>query len=256
MKKLVIGDDSYERIFLLRKNYLLKYSPVDVKAWELLMKKNLSFVNCPIKVDELDKDDSNRCNVTNCKSKIILPFLTDYKALSFETFTPSISDEEFLKLWKRNVILLRELHDNDIVHGDIYGKNIMINDKLDIQFIDLDAMIIGDMISIEHGLAEEKEDYTWDEFKQVGRYEDKVSLMGMYLYYLCLGKFSSNIVALDNIFRYIHLLGFSEEMELELISYMIEDKEIDDNYYFEDMIDELIRMGYEKSFSKKRKLIH
>ena len=62
MKKLVIGDDSYERIFLLRKNYLLKYSPVDVKAWEILMKKNLSFVNCPIKVDELDKDDSSRCN--------------------------------------------------------------------------------------------------------------------------------------------------------------------------------------------------
>ena len=132
----------------------------------------------------------------------------------------------------------------------------MINDKLDIQFIDLDAMIIGDMISMEHGLAEEKEDYTWDEFKQVGRYEDKVSLMGMYLYYLFLGKFPPNIVALDNIFRYIHLLGFSEKMELELISYMIEDKKVDDNYYFEDMIDELIKMGYERSFSKKRKLIH
>ncbi len=80
--------------------------------------------------------------------------------------------------------------------------------------------------------------------------------MGMYLYYLFLGKFPPNIVALDNIFRYIHLLGFSEEMELELISYMIEDKKVDDNYYFEDMIDELIKMGYERSFSKKRKLIH
>lgn len=256
MKKLVIGDDSYERIFLLRKNYLLKYSPVDVKAWELLMKKHLPFVNCPIKVDELDKDDSSRCNVTNCKSKIILPFLSGYEALSFETSTQNISDEDFLKLWKRNIILLRKLHDNDIIHGDIYGKNIMINNKLDIQFIDLDAMIIGDMISMEHGLAEEKDDYSWNEFKQVGRYEDKVSLMGMYLYYLCFSKFPLNIVGLHNIFKYIHLLGFSEEMELELISYMIEDKEIDDKYYFEDMIDELIKMGYERRFSKKRKLIH
>lgn len=251
---LVINGDPYDRIFLLKKNYLLKYSPVDVKAWELLMKKNLSFVNCPIKVDVLDKDDSRKCNVRNYKSKIILPFLAGYEAISFETFTHSISDEDFLKLWKRNVILLRELHDNDIVHGDIYGKNIMINDKLDIQFIDFDAMIIGDMISMEQGLDDDY--YTLDEIKQTGRYVDKFHIMGMYLYYLCLGKFSSDIVVLDDIFKCIHLLGFIEEMELELISYMIGDKEIDDNYYFEDMIDELIKMGYERNFMKKRKLIH
>ncbi len=254
MEKLFYNGNEYDRIFIWGEDYFLKYSPVEIAAWNLFKDKNLSFVNIPKDVYKLNDNEKNNQLFINCKSKIVLPVLKGYKTLDTEQFTCYISDEEFLKLWKRNILLLKEMHNSDIIHGDIYSKNIMINNDLDIQFIDFDALIIENMVSNEHCFDEEH--YSIDSIKQYGRYEDKTSLMGMYLSYLCYGKFSSNIVALDNFFSNLHFLGFSEEMEMELISYIIKDKKIIDNYYFEDMVDELIKMGYERKYVKKHNLIH
>ena len=42
------------------------------------------------------------------------------------------------------------MHEKNIYHGDLYSKNIMINNDLDISFIDFDSAIIDNIVSEEN----------------------------------------------------------------------------------------------------------
>lgn len=66
-----------------------------------------------------------------------------------------LNTKEVLCLYKKMANLLKQMHNNGIIHSDINATNIMINEDLDIKFIDFDASIIDNYISRENIYSDE-----------------------------------------------------------------------------------------------------
>ena len=237
MQNLKIHETTYSKIFKLDEGTLVKYSLVKKSAWETLKAKNISFINSPRKILPLTAEEKNK--YPSCKSKIVLPFLTEYETLHSEKVTKKFNAEEIIKLIEKIAKLIKYLHKNNICHGDIYSENIMINKALNINFIDLEAMIIDNYISQENTYYDKKG--TFENKKKLTLINDKLSLFSLLLYYLSNGTFYNQM----NDYVELTNLNLPKYIKQELSSYQLKAQEPKTDYYFEDILTELLKIGYE-----------
>lgn len=83
------------------------------------------------------------------KTKIVLGFVMDYVSADFIPLAAFFNVQNCRKLkidfdWKKNVLnkmlhAISQAHKNNIVIGDLSGLNVLVNEKGDIRFIDVDA---------------------------------------------------------------------------------------------------------------------
>ncbi len=244
MNNLVIDDFTYYRIYIDSPGKLIKYSSIEVNAWKILQDKNLNFINKPISVFELDSEEKN--SFPYCKSKIYLPILTDYKTLIDSPYMKGLDTKEVLCLYKKMATLLKKMHNSEIIHSDINATNIMINEDLDIKFIDFDASIIDSYISRENIYLDEN--FSKSEIIINSIVDDKIELLIMFLYYLANGYFEFNED------RYINFssLNLNNNIIKELRAYISGKIKPINDYYFEDIVDDLLKLGYESPKCKRK----
>ena len=69
------------------------------------------------------------------------------------------------------------------------------------------------------------------------------------MYYLINGNFKKSISIDSN----VNVLGMPDNIEKEINAYIVGEAEPSSNYYFIDMIDELLKIGYESRVLSLRK---
>lgn len=245
MKKLIYHGLEY-RILKQDENTLLKLSTPPPEVWEKFVEKNISHVNNPI---QYRSSEPNDLELFDCKGRkkryrsvITLPFLTGYKTLYDTIFPDTYTTKDILKICKNNLLILQEIHQKHVCHGDLYSVNIMINEEDDLQFIDFDALLIDDYLSPENTtFPNEKGDYFYPAVTA-----DKEALFSLYISYLTYGnfKFLSDHLNYD-------ALGFNKQYQ-EAIEEVYKNGETPIDYYYIDFIDYLISTNYEspKIYSK------
>ena len=232
MEKFVSDGEVYNNLFKLD-DIILKYSYQSVDAWKALSNKNLSFLNIPIFCSLLSSDE--RIKFNNCSSKVYLPYLNGYSTLYGNSNFSFISDEKVLLLFKNILLLVKNMHDNCVFHGDMFSRNIMINDDLDVCFIDLDACIVDNIISFENTYSEDL--ISLDKKKNLTMIDDKMGVFNLLLYYFINGNFN---VGVDYDIDYNKLV-FSSELSDEVKSYGMGNVPSDD-YYFLDIVHKCIHI--------------
>lgn len=242
MQNIVYNGNTYKRIFIKDENTLIKISSLDVKDWKYLKEKSLVFLNTPTKIAGLNPKEKKYFPTAN--SKIALPYLNSYQTLY--NFQNKLDLKQVLLLFRRILNLTKEMHQNNIIHSDLYASNIMVNNSLDISFIDFDQSIINNKISIDNVYYEE--DIAIDEKKKLAMMDDKLDVLSILLYYLIYGNYQKDI----NFNVNVKDLVLPNILQKELISYLDRKQEIKNNYYFEDIIDELVSL--DEIPSKKKKL--
>lgn len=249
MEKLVYEGETYSTLFRTDENTLMKYSHLDMEAAKLLMTINLDYLNNPLKAEYLNKKEKEHYNKRfDYKIKMFLPFLKEFIPLFSENITNTMYTESILKLIRRILLLSKDMHSNDIFHSDMNPKNIMINRNLDIVFIDLDLAIIGKYVSICNPCYNDK--CSLDEKKRISRMEDKKDILRLLLHYLVNANFRKNdldYINLSKIYLPDEIRKEFEELQKSIC--------INDDYYFIDIIDELLKKGYESPTIIKRKVM-
>lgn len=239
MEKVEYEGEIYSNLFRVNDGTLMKYSHLEIEAVLLLMVLNLMYLNTPVKFSKLTDEESKEHNgIFEYKSKIYVPYLEGYTPLYSETITYSMYTEEILKLVRRIILLIKDMHEHGVIHSDLNPKNIMINEYLDINFIDLDQAIIGDYVSNENVVA--NDNITLNEKKHICKVSDKQDILSLLLYYLLHGNFrKDDFMSVD-----VKNIMLRKNLEEEL-SDIQRRNDINDSYYFLDIIDELLRIGYE-----------
>ena len=138
------------------------------------------------------------------------------------------------------------MHQNNIIHSDLFASNIMVNNSLDISFIDFDQSIINNHVSCENIYYEDC--ISLNEKKRLAMIDDKLDVLAILLYYLIYGNYQKDI----NFNLDLKDLVLPNILQRELISYLDRKQEIKRDYYFEDIIDELVSL--DEIPSKKKKL--
>lgn len=245
MDNLEYRNHTYKNIFKYSDDILIKYSSLDYNLWNELNKKHLSYINNPIKVEEVTKEEKK---LYRCNSKVYLPFLKDYKTFYYETFTKNLSTKEILMLMKKNLLILKTMHSNNVIHTDIHSDNLMINKDLNIKFIDFDyAIINNEPIPLEDEFLSKRE---YMIKRAVKRNLDKVDILDMYMYYLVNGDFRKDITSFTN----IESLKLQKYIKEEINTYISLKRKPNRNYYFIDIINELISSGFESNVLELRKV--
>ena len=244
MQNLVYNNDKYSNIFEYSPKVLMKYSRLPIYNWQILVSKNLKYLNIPIEVNELSKDEENKFR--DYKSKVFLPKLIGFQTLFNETYTQNLSTKDILLLLRKNLIILRYLHKNGVIHGDLFSHNIMINSDLELCLIDFDASIIDSNIPEENVYYEE---LILDKSKiSLTRAGDKTDILDLYMYYLIHGDFKKGDIEISDISK----LGLKKDLEKEIQAYVSRDTKPNLNCYFLDIVDEFLKIGYESKVLEKR----
>ena len=242
MQNIVYNGSTYKRIFIKDENTLIKFSSLDIKDWQYLKEKSLVFLNTPTKIAGLNPKEKKYFPTAN--SKIALPYLNSYQTLY--NFQNQLDLKQVLLLFKRILNLTKEMHQNNIIHSDLYASNIMVNNSLDISFIDFDQSIINNHVSCENIYYEDC--ISLKEKKKLAMIDDKLDVLAILLYYLIYGNYQKDI----NFNLDLKDLVLPNILQRELISYLDRKQEIKRDYYFEDIIDELASL--DEIPSKKKKL--
>ena len=242
MQNIVYNVSTYKRIFIKDENTLIKISSLDVKDWKYLKEKSLVFLNTPTKIARLNPKEKKYFPTAN--SKIALPYLNSYQTLY--NFQNQLDLKQVLLLFKRILNLTKEMHQNNIIHSDLYASNIMVNNSLDISFIDFDQSIINNHVSCENIYYEDC--ISLKEKKRLATIDDKLDVLAILLYYLIYGNYQKDI----NFNLDVKDLVLPNVLQRELVSYLDRKQEIKRDYYFEDIIDELVSL--DEIPSKKKKL--
>lgn len=230
------------RLFLFN-NIIIKYSAQNIEAWEKLVNKNISFINTPIEYSKLTALEKK--HYINCESKIKLPYLNNYYTLYNLPFIKQVTKKDILLLMKKMLLYLKIMHDKNVFHGDLYSKNIMLDNDLNISFIDFDASIIDNIVSEENTYCI---DYLSLEEKKIKTaVEDKKSIFMMLCYYLVNNNFSADISYRIDIDRLI----LPKYLSSEIKSY-INERTPNYNYYYMDIIDELLSYEYNNKINVKK----
>lgn len=245
MKNLIYNGDEYNRIFVGDNQVLIKYSMIPMNIWIMLKNKKIDFINTPLEMFNLEKKEKQSFPLY--ESKIILPYLIEYKTLYNENYTNLLNTEQMLKQLKEILLKIKYMHTKNIFHTDLFADNIMINKNFDIIFIDLDQMIIDEFISEENVFY--LDDISFEEKKKMSRTQDKVDILNLYMYYLINGDFRKNISFDTDVTKTNMPINIKKEID----AYILGKIEPLDNYYFIDIIDELIKIGYETPVLAKRK---
>ena len=236
MKNFTVHDINYTRIIKKNNTTLIKYSPVEKQGWLILQSKNIKFINTPIKIKELTPEEKIHFKYT--KSKIELPYLKNYETLGHNKELNNLTTKQLLLLIQKITQKIKQMHKAHIYHTDIHSENIMIN-KQDIKLIDLDAMLIENYISPENVFIED--DLTFQEKQNKSQEEDKQSILNLLLYYLKKGTFQ------DQMNDYIDLynLNMPKDIKQEILAYQQQRMIPKPEYYYEDILEELLRQKYE-----------
>ena len=242
MQNIVYNGNTYKRIFIKDENTLIKISSLDIKDWKYLKEKSLVFLNTPTKIARLNPKEKKYFPTAN--SKIALPYLNNYQTLY--NFQNQLDLKQVLLLFRRILNLTKEMHQNNIIHSDLYASNIMVNNSLDISFIDFDQSIINNKVSIDNVYYEE--DIALDKKKNLAIIDDKLDVFSILFYYLIYGNYQKDI----NFNLDVKDLVLPNILQRELVSYLNRKQEIKRDYYFEDIIDELVSL--DEIPSKKKKL--
>ena len=242
MQNIVYNGSTYKRIFIKDENTLIKISSLDVKDWKYLKEKSLVFLNTPTKIAGLNPKEKKYFPTAN--SKIALPYLNSYQTLY--NFQNKLDLKQVLFLFKRILTLVKKMHQNNIIHSDLFASNIMVNNSLDISFIDFDQSIINNHVSCENIYYEDC--ISLKEKKKLAMIDDKLDVLAILLYYLIYGNYQKDI----NFNLDLKDLVLPNILQRELISYLDRKQEIKRDYYFEDIIDELVSL--DEIPSKKKKL--
>lgn len=242
MQNIVYNGNTYKRIFIKDENTLIKISSLDIKDWKYLKEKSLVFLNTPTKIAGLNPKEKKFFPTAN--SKIALPYLNSYQTLY--NFQNKLDLKQVLLLFKRILNLTKEMHQNNIIHSDLYASNIMVNNNLDISFIDFDQSIINNHVSCENIYYEDC--ISLKEKKRLATIDDKLDVLAILLYYLIYGNYQKDI----NFNLDLKDLVLPNILQRELVSYLDRKQEIKRDYYFEDIIDELVSL--DEIPSKKKKL--
>ncbi len=250
MKNIEYNGDKYKNIFELDDETLLKYSIQNKENWEYLIehKKELPFLNIPTKVEDLN-DEEKSIYEASCgsKTKIYLPYLKKYTTLYNETITNDFYTEDILKLMKKILNLVKIMHDKKVIHADLHSGNIMINKNLDISFIDLDLSIINNKQSRFNYYFN---DDTLENFIKYTKTNDKIDILNLLLHYLMNANFKKNNLH-NEVIKDIML----PNNILSEFRNILDTENISDDYYFNDLIDELLHIGYESPIIIKRKVL-
>lgn len=236
-----------ERITKINDNYILKYSPKSVEDWALLCKKDMPYANLPVKVEKLTKDEKEKYPYQ--QSKIILPFYKNHKNFVEEEFTSSLTTQDILNLFNKNLSFLKDMHSKDVCFVDLHPRNLMLDSDFDIKFVDFDSSIVDgryiDEIPNLHdcGNVQEMEKY----FKM----KDKLALFTIYLNYLCVGSFKPN----NHLKIFMMSAGFDEETISKILLMYENNNLIKPGYYFEDIINKLVGRQYESPKLMMRRYI-
>lgn len=236
MKNFTVHDTNYTRIIKKNNTTLIKYSPVEKQGWLILQSKNIKFINTPTKIKELTPEEKIHFKYT--KSKIELPYLQNYETLGHNKELNNLTTKQLLLLIQKITQKIKQMHKANIYHTDIHSENIMIN-KQDIKLIDLDAMLIENYISPENVFIEDN--LTFQEQQNKSQEEDKQSILNLLLYYLKKGTFQ------DQMNDYIDLynLNLPKDIKQEISAYQQKRIIPKQEYYYEDILEELLRQKYE-----------
>ncbi len=253
MKNLVVHQETYQRIKIKDSKTLIKYSPVSKKGWDILKAKNIKFLNIPTKVEPLSQEEKRIYKYQ--QTKIELPYLKDYETLGHSKELENLTTKELLIFTKELTKRIKQMHKQNIYHTDIHSENIMTKNK-DIQIIDLDAVLVEDYISNEN--IYEEEDMSFKEKQLFSQTEDKLSIIRLLLYYLQKGTFK------DQMHDYIDLdtLNLPKNIKKEISAHQLSQIIPNKDYYYEDIIEELLKIGYEspklitKKWIKQNKKFH
>ena len=242
MQNIIYNGSTYKRIFIKDENTLIKISSLDVKDWKYLKEKSLVFLNTPTKIAGLNPKEKKFFPTAN--SKIALPYLNSYQTLY--NFQNKLDLKQVLLLFRKILNLTKEMHQNNIIHSDLYASNIMVNNNLDISFIDFDQSIINNKVSIDNVYYEDC--ISLKEKKKLAMIDDKLDVLAILVYYLIYGNYQKDI----NFNLDVKDLVLPNILQRELVSYLDRKQEIKRDYYFEDIIDELVSL--DEIPSKKKKL--
>jgi len=236
MESFIAHDTNYIRIIKKDDNTLIKYSPVSKDGWEKIKEKNLKSLNTPIKIETLSQEE--RQNHWDLQTKIELPYLKHHETLEYNQSLRNLTTKQLLLLMKEIIEKVKQMHKAEIYHTDLHSGNIMI-DKKDIKIIDLDAVLVSNYISPEN--IHKEDDISFEEKIKLSKDDDKISILNLLLYYLKKGTFQDQM----NDFIDIQSLDFPKNIKKEIIAYQLGRADIDQDYYYEDIIEELIKKGYE-----------
>lgn len=248
MKKVVIGTKKYDNLYHKNKESLLKISILPIEVWESFCNKKLKFVNSPTEYHEITKQEKRLYHIkqnTNKKSIVTLPYLHGYQTLCDTIFENTFTTKDILQLLKKNMNILKHIHQKNITHGDIHGSNIMINKKHDIEFIDWDLGTYDEYISEENTFFDDK----ISDKEKINRtiHQDKLDLLLLYFSYLSSGDFT----------HYLDKDYLSLSMQHKnALNEFIKEKTTSQDYYYIDFIDDLINTDYQAPIIYKRNLLH
>ena len=125
----------------------------------------------------------------------------------------------------------------------------MINKNEELCFIDLDASIIDEYVSSEN-IYYTDGSLDISEKKEKTRNDDKVGLFAMYVAYLVEGEF----MRFSDMHIDIRKTGIDYETQREINAYINELSVPSNDYYFEDIVDNLISKGYESPNCKVKRM--
>ena len=242
MKNVTYNDITYDRLYYRDDKSLTKVSVIPEQIWKKFCDKKLQHVNNPTEYHNITKTDRKIYSIDNGytlyekKSIITLPYLNDYKTLYQTKFEDIYTTKDILLLLKKNLEILKNIHQKGISHSDIQAHNIMINQNKDIEFIDFDSLIIDNYISDENVFLEDGDKL--EEKIRKTKVMDKVDLFDLYFSYLATGNFKNNgefkisDLQLKGIYR-------------QAIYDFHNDKNMSEDYYYFDFIDGLISEEYQ-----------
>ncbi len=239
MENLKTSERTYYNVFVYSDDLLKKYSAIEANIWNKLKEKNLPFVNAPSKASKLNEE--NQKKLPGYKSVIYLPFLKNYETLENGKTTDKLDTKSLLEIFKDSMEKLKELHRSGICHCDIHGRNIMINENLDIKFIDFESMII-DFYVPKEPLFLLNSNLNSEEIIKKAKNKDKIDMLKIFIWYLQNGTFNNQlfgeISSIEN-------LEFDKSIKKELENVLFTLQGVKDDYYFLDIIDYLQKEGYE-----------
>lgn len=217
---------------------LLKLVPNSVEYYSRLREKNLDHCNLPIDIYEVNSAfiSSDRLG-RECKCAITIPLLVDYVNMDVCDAFLNMRTTDMLKLLKKQMLSLKSIHNNKVYHGDISSMNILMNQKLDYQFIDFDLGSVDSCISVLNVYKDDPDNFTRNMTNC-----DKLDLLFIYLKRL-LGIKQSCGIECERL-KYL----FMPEKIIDLIVKYAKYKNIPNDYYFIDIIDYLIESKYDSYF--------
>lgn len=244
MKNFQTKEIVYPRIYQKSDKELIKYSPAQKEAWIALQQKNIPFLNTPTKIEDLTKEEQKKHPETKCK--ITIPYLKDYNTLGDDTNLNNLTTKELLILIKKIITITKKMHQQNIYHTDIHSENIMTKNE-NIVLIDLDAMIIENYISKENIYEDQTIPFESKITQSIN--DDKLSILSLLLYYLKNATFKNQMGDYIDLYH----LKLPKQIEQELSAYQLKQTIPNKNYYYEDIINELIKTKYQSPILKRKK---